>query len=97
VRTHSIIAGLLTVSVASTGMAMSTMAGAATASYEAESSSNTLAGRAAVGNCNGRSGGRKVRFVGNNSGALQFNGRRHTEPTMLNAARSEAMWSSAEA
>lgn len=43
-------------------------------SYEAESSSNTLAGGAVVAACGPCSGGNKVGFVGNNSGTLQFNG-----------------------
>lgn len=42
--------------------------------YEAESSSNTLAGGAAVSACGPCSGGNKVGYVGNNSGTLQFNG-----------------------
>jgi len=45
-----------------------------TTSYEAESSSNTLAGGAVVSACGPCSGGNKVGYVGNNSGTLQFNG-----------------------
>ena len=43
-------------------------------SYEAESSSNTLAGGAVKASCGACSGGQKVGYVGNNSGTLQFNG-----------------------
>jgi hypothetical protein len=43
-------------------------------SYEAESSDNTLTGGAVVQSCPTCSGGAEVRFVGNNSGTLQFNG-----------------------
>jgi len=46
--------------------------------YEAESSSNTLTGRAAVASCSNCSGGQKVGYVGNGDGqgegTLQFNG-----------------------
>jgi hypothetical protein len=42
-------------------------------SYEAESSANTLTGKAAVAACSACSGGERVRFVGNGS-TLQFNG-----------------------
>jgi hypothetical protein len=49
-------------------------ANAATTSYEAEASGNTLAGGAKVANCSGCSGGKRVGFVGNNKGTLQFNG-----------------------
>ncbi len=44
------------------------------ASYEAESSANTLAGGARVASCTSCSGSQKVGFVGNNSGTLTFNG-----------------------
>src|SRR3989440_8080385 len=50
------------------------VASAATNSYEAEASGNTLAGGAKVANCSACSGGKKVGFVGNNAGTLQFNG-----------------------
>ncbi len=43
-------------------------------SYEAESGNNTLTGSAIVLSCPTCSGGRKVGYVGNNSGTLQFNG-----------------------
>jgi 3D (Asp-Asp-Asp) domain-containing protein len=43
------------------------------ASYEAESPANTLAGGARVGTCDGCSGGQKVRFVGM-GGSVRFNG-----------------------
>ncbi|MBN1311848.1 MAG: DUF4832 domain-containing protein, partial [Anaerolineae bacterium] len=43
-------------------------------SYEAEAGGNTLAGGAVIANCSGCSGGKKVGYVGNNSGTLQFNG-----------------------
>jgi len=43
-------------------------------SYEAESSSNTLAGGAVVMSCTTCSGGAKVGYVGNNQGTLKFNG-----------------------
>jgi hypothetical protein len=46
---------------------------AATTSYEAEASGNTLAGGAAVAACAACSGGSKVGFIGNNAGTLQFN------------------------
>jgi hypothetical protein len=49
-------------------------ANAATTSYEAEATGNTLAGGAAAGTCSACSGGSRVRFVGNNKGTLQFNG-----------------------
>jgi hypothetical protein len=42
-------------------------------SYEAESPDNTLTGGAVVQNCPTCSGGADVRYVGNNSGTLQFN------------------------
>jgi hypothetical protein len=42
------------------------------ASYEAESSANTLAGGAVVASCSTCSGGQKVGYVGN-GGTLQFN------------------------
>ena len=45
-----------------------------TTSYEAESSSNTLAGSAKVMNCSNCSGGQNIGYLGNNSGTLQFNG-----------------------
>lgn len=44
-----------------------------TKTYEAESSSNTLAGGAAVTSCSACSGGQKVGWIGN-SGTLTFNG-----------------------
>ncbi len=44
-----------------------------TASYEAESSANTLGGGAVVASCGACSGGQKVGFVGN-GGTLTFNG-----------------------
>ena len=47
---------------------------APTKSYEAESSSNTLGGGAAIANCTNCSGGQRVRYVGNASGTLTFNG-----------------------
>src|SRR5690348_8906640 len=50
------------------------VANAATNSYEAEASGNTLAGGAKVASCSPCSGGKKVGFVGNNAGTLQFNG-----------------------
>jgi hypothetical protein len=43
-------------------------------SYEAESSTSTLAGGARLQSCTACSGHQKVGFVGNNSGTLQFNG-----------------------
>src|SRR5689334_9926263 len=49
-------------------------ASAAGPSYQAESSSNTLAGGARVASCTACSGGKKVGFVGNNKGTLRFNG-----------------------
>ncbi len=42
-------------------------------SYEAEASTNTLTGAAAVSNCAGCSGGKKVGFVGKGA-SLTFNG-----------------------
>jgi len=42
-------------------------------SYEAESSDNTVTGGAGVQGCQTCSGGADVRYVGNNSGTLQFN------------------------
>src|SRR5437867_8934077 len=50
------------------------VANAATNAYEAESASNTIAGGARLANCSACSGGKKVGFVGNNAGTLQFNG-----------------------
>ena len=47
---------------------------AATTAYEAESSSNTLAGGALRAACSTCSGGNKVGYVGNNLGTLLFNG-----------------------
>jgi hypothetical protein len=41
--------------------------------YEAESSSNSLAGGAVIAACGSCSGGNKVGYVGNNAGTLQFN------------------------
>src|SRR5437660_4849893 len=50
------------------------VASAATNSYEAEASGNTLAGGAKVATCTPCSGSKKVGFVGNNAGTLTFNG-----------------------
>jgi hypothetical protein len=63
--------GLVTVAATVTTIAVAT---AAANTYEAESSANTLAGGARVANCGPCSGGRKVGYVGNNAGTLQFNG-----------------------
>lgn len=48
--------------------------GGGSTSYEAEASNNTLAGGAVVANSSNCSGGKKVGYIGNNSGTLQFNG-----------------------
>ena len=63
--------GLVTVGAT---VATIAVASAATNSYEAESSGNTLAGGARVASCTPCSGGKKVGFVGNNAGTLTFNG-----------------------
>lgn len=42
-------------------------------SYEAEASINTLAGGAIAADASAASGGKKVGYIGNNSGTLQFN------------------------
>jgi hypothetical protein len=63
--------GLVTVGATVVTIAV---ANAATNTYEAESGSNALAGGARVANCSACSGGKKVGFVGNNAGTLQFNG-----------------------
>jgi hypothetical protein len=63
--------GLVTVGATVVTVAV---ASAATNTYEAESSANALAGGAKVATCSPCSGGKKVGFVGNNSGTLQFNG-----------------------
>jgi len=56
-----------------TTLAVSTTAHAATtASYEAESSTNTIAGGARIATCSSCSGGHKVGYVGK-GGTLQFN------------------------
>jgi len=60
--------GLVTVGATVATVAVAT---AATNTYEAESAS--IAGGARVANCSGCSGGKKVGFVGNNAGTLQFN------------------------
>ncbi|MDQ6423396.1 carbohydrate-binding protein [Paenibacillus sp. LHD-117] len=49
------------------------VASAATFTYEAELSGNTLGGSAAVATCAGCSGAQKVGNLGNSSGTLQFN------------------------
>lgn len=72
-RVPLLVAGLVVLSAAVVPTLGAAPAGAASASYEAEASGNTLAGGAAAGSCSGCSAGRKVRFVGN-GGTLQFNG-----------------------
>src|SRR5690349_17310169 len=72
-RSRLFLGGVVTLmALAATAVSVA-VANAATTSYEAESSANTLAGGARVGTCSGCSGGHKVRFVGN-GGTLQFNG-----------------------
>src|SRR5579859_1511232 len=63
--------GLVTIAAT---VATVAVASAATNSYEAEASGNTLAGGAKVASCSPCSGGKKVGFVGNNAGTLTFNG-----------------------
>ncbi|WP_308636392.1 DUF4832 domain-containing protein [Paenibacillus silvisoli] len=59
--------------VSGNGNVLSVTTNANSISYEAEAASNTLAGGAMVVSCNSCSGGAKVGYIGNNSGALQFN------------------------
>src|SRR6266511_3168525 len=63
--------GLATVAATVMTVAVAT---AATNTYEAEATGNTLAGGARVASCTPCSGGKKVGWVGNNAGTLQFNG-----------------------
>ncbi len=72
-RSRLLLGGVITaVTLAATAVTFA-VANAATSSYEAESSANTLAGGAKVANCGSCSGGKKVGYVGN-GGTLQFNG-----------------------
>ena len=71
--TPFLAAGVMIASALAAPLLTASNASAATASYEAEASANTLAGGAVAANCTGCSAGRKVRFVGN-GGTLQFNG-----------------------
>jgi hypothetical protein len=74
-RTRKLLLASL-VGLATVGATVVTIAvaSAATNSYEAEASGNTLAGGARVATCSPCSGGKKVGYVGNNAGTLQFNG-----------------------
>jgi len=65
------LAGLATLGAT---VMISPVAYSATADYEAESSTNVLAGRARVMSCTPCSGGKKVGYVGDNAGTLLFNG-----------------------
>jgi alpha-galactosidase len=68
-------AGSYTASVPSHGVVMLKVTGTEGAQtvIEAEASSNTLTGTAAVSSCSTCSGGSDIRFVGGNQGTLQFN------------------------
>jgi hypothetical protein len=74
-RTRRVLLASL-VGLATVGATVVTIAvaSAATGSYEAESSANTLAGGARIASCSPCSNGKKVGYVGNSSGTLQFNG-----------------------
>jgi hypothetical protein len=69
-----LIAAAITVAFGAAVLVPLAAANAAATSYEAEASGNALAGGAKVANCSGCSGGKRVGFVGNNKGTLQFNG-----------------------
>jgi hypothetical protein len=72
---RTLIAGALAaLATLGAGAVVVLTAQAATTSYEAEAAANTLTGPARVATCGACSGGRKVGFVGNNSGTLRFNG-----------------------
>jgi hypothetical protein len=73
-RHRMLLAGAMAVVAVGATVVFAFQANAATSTYEAEASGNSIAGGARVANCSGCSGGRKVGFVGNNSGTLQFNG-----------------------
>jgi hypothetical protein len=69
-----LLAGAMAIAAVGASVVVAFHANAATTSYEAEASNNAIAGGARVANCSACSGGKKVGFVGNNSGTLQFNG-----------------------
>jgi hypothetical protein len=72
-KSRLLLGGVVTaVTIAATAVTFA-VANAASSSYEAEASANTLAGGAKVSTCSPCSGGKKVGFVGN-GGTLQFNG-----------------------
>ncbi len=73
-KRRTLLAGLTALVALGAGVLTIATAQAATKSYEAESSANTLAGGARVASCSSCSGGKKVGFVGNGSGTLTFNG-----------------------
>lgn len=62
-----------TISLVASSATASMAESSAAAIYEAESPANTLAGRARVASCTPCSGGKKVGYVGDSSGTLQFN------------------------
>jgi hypothetical protein len=69
-----LLAGAITFAALGASVVVAVAANAATTSYEAEKSGNTLAGGAKIANCGPCSGGKKVGFVGNNKGTLTFTG-----------------------
>jgi Fungal chitosanase of glycosyl hydrolase group 75/Alpha-galactosidase, CBM13 domain len=71
-RRRILIAAAITAAFGAAVLVPLAAANAATASYEAEAAGNALAGGARVANCGGCSGGKRVGFVGNNKGTLQF-------------------------
>jgi uncharacterized protein YkwD len=74
VRIRVVLGGVLAVVAAGATALVAFTASAATNTYEAESAANTLAGGARAATCPSCSGGKKVGWVGNNAGTVQFNG-----------------------
>src|SRR6266480_1317634 len=70
-KRRTLLAGLTALVALGAGVLTIATAQAATKSYEAESSANTLAGGARVASCSSCSGGKKVGFVGNGCGTVR--------------------------
>jgi hypothetical protein len=73
-KRRMLLAGSIAFAALGASVVVAVSANAATTSYEAEKSGNTIAGGARIANCGACSGGKKVGFVGNNAGTLTFNG-----------------------
>jgi len=71
---RKLILGVVATATMGAGVAVALTAHAATNTYEAEAAEATRAGGARIASCSACSGGKKVGYVGNNSGSLRFNG-----------------------